>query len=64
MFLICFIRFIHHHIHQRFGQIELEIVLIELGIGLRINNARHTVFVQVSGLVSFLSAYFYQGAFI
>ena len=35
------------------GLIELGIGLIELGIGLRINNARCTILVRVSGLVPY-----------
>ena len=40
--------FMHYHIHVR---LELGIGLKELGIGLRIDNARRTVLARVSGLV-------------
>ena len=46
-----FIQFIHHYIFLRLSRIELG---MELGIDLRINNARRTVLARVSGLVLLL----------
>ena len=41
---------------------ELEIGLMELGIGLRISNARRTVLARESGLVPFFFHFFNRGS--
>ena len=47
----CFLSFHSLSYSSTVRSIELGIGLIELGIGLRINNARRTVLARVSGLV-------------